>query len=109
MKAQEEIDTKLLFAWIVALTASLGALFIGEVLGKAPCSLCWQQRIFMFPIAILLALGLWWNDRAIGRYTLALALPGCRFLANSLIFLRNVVKSAETLAFLRFFACSSRE
>ena len=76
MKAQEEIEVKLLVAWIVALTATLGALFIGEVLGKAPCSLCWQQRIFMFPIAIILALGLWWNDRAIGRYALALALPG---------------------------------
>ena len=81
MRAAEPIDAKLLAAWIVALTATLGALFIGEVLGKAPCSLCWHQRIFMFPIAILLALGLWWDDRAIGRYALALALPGAGLAA----------------------------
>ena len=76
MKTTEEIDKKLLAAWIVALTATLGALFIGEVLGKAPCSLCWHQRIFMFPIAIILTLGLWWNDHTVERYALALASPG---------------------------------
>ena len=76
MKAAEPIDARLLAAWIVALMATLGALFIGEILGKAPCSLCWHQRVFMFPIAILLALALWWDDRAIGRYAMALAIPG---------------------------------
>ena len=28
-------------AWLVALAASLGAIFIGEVMGQAPCVLCW--------------------------------------------------------------------
>ncbi|CUX68336.1 putative disulfide formation protein (fragment) [Agrobacterium genomosp. 5 str. CFBP 6626] len=42
-------------AWMVALTSTLGALFIGEVMGQAPCDLCWHQRAFMFPLAILLA------------------------------------------------------
>lgn len=76
MTSSAPIDLRLLAAWIVALTASLGALFIGEVLGKEPCSLCWHQRAFMFPIAVILAVGLWWDDRAVGRYALALALPG---------------------------------
>ena len=39
----------LIGAWLVALTASLGAIFIGEVMGQAPCVLCWFQRAFMFP------------------------------------------------------------
>lgn len=63
-------------AWIIALTASLAVLFIGEVLGQAPCVLCWFQRAFMFPLAIILGLGLWWQDRRVGRYGIALAVGG---------------------------------
>ena len=63
-------------AWIIALTASLAVLFIGEVLGQTPCVLCWFQRAFMFPSVIILGLGLWWHDRRAGRYGIALALGG---------------------------------
>lgn len=66
----------LVLAWTVALLASLSVLYIGEVLGRMPCVLCWYQRIFMFPLAVLLGLGLWWGDRAVGRYGIALAVPG---------------------------------
>ena len=69
-------DTALTGAWIVALVSSLAVLFIGEVLGQAPCVLCWFQRAFMFPLAIVLGLGLWWNDVRVGRYAIVLALGG---------------------------------
>lgn len=63
-------------AWVVALAASLSVLFIGEVLGQEPCILCWYQRAFMFPLAIVLGLGLWWEDRRAGRYGVVLSLGG---------------------------------
>jgi disulfide bond formation protein DsbB len=69
-------ETALVFAWIIALSASLAVLFIGEVLGQTPCILCWFQRAFMFPLAIVLGLGLWWQDSRVGRYGVALALGG---------------------------------
>jgi len=69
-------ETALGLAWIIALTASLAVLFIGEVLGQTPCVLCWFQRAFMFPLAIIFGLGLWWRDRRVGRYGVALALGG---------------------------------
>lgn len=69
-------DAALAAAWIVALAASLVVLFIGEVQGQTPCVLCWLQRTFMFPLAIVLGLGLWWRDRNVGRYGIALALGG---------------------------------
>ncbi|MEQ9213439.1 MAG: disulfide bond formation protein B [Marinovum algicola] len=69
-------DAALALAWTVALAASLAVLFIGEVLGQAPCDLCWFQRAFMFPLAIILGLGVWWQDRTVGRYGIALALAG---------------------------------
>lgn len=63
-------------AWIVAFVASLAVLYIGEVLGQMPCFLCWYQRAFMFPLAIVLGLGLWWQDPRAGRYGIALATGG---------------------------------
>src|SRR3546814_9332048 len=69
-------DAALVLAWTVALAASLAVLFIGEVLGQAPCELCWFQRAFMFPLAAILGLGVWWQDRTVGRYGIALALAG---------------------------------
>lgn len=63
----------LFLAWVIAVTASLGALFIGEVVGQAPCSLCWHQRAFMFPLAIVLAVASFRGDGAIWRYALPLA------------------------------------
>ena len=69
-------DTALGLAWVIAFIASLAVLFIGEVLGQTPCMLCWFQRAFMFPLVIILGLGLWWQDRRVGRYGIALAVGG---------------------------------
>ena len=63
-------------AWLVSLAATLGALFIGEVLGQTPCLLCWYQRIAMFPLAWILGVGCLTNDRRVGRYALPLAMIG---------------------------------
>lgn len=68
--------TLLLLAWLIATTATLGALFIGEVMLMTPCTLCWYQRIFMFPIAIILGIACFADDRQGAVYTLALALGG---------------------------------
>lgn len=76
MTSSSMLEYRMLAAWVIALTAALGALFIGEVLGKEPCSLCWYQRAFMFPISIILGVGLWVDDRAVSLYALSLALPG---------------------------------
>lgn len=63
-------------AWALALTATLGALFIGEVLGQTPCVLCWYQRSAMFPLALILGIGALTEDHTVRRYALPLALAG---------------------------------
>lgn len=68
--------TFLILAWLVALSATLGALFIGEVMGQAPCNLCWFQRAFMFPLAIVLMVSCLVGDFRVGRYALPLAAIG---------------------------------
>lgn len=61
-------------AWLLALTASLVVLFVGEVMGQKPCNLCWFRRAFMFPLAIALGVGYLRADPDVARYELPLAL-----------------------------------
>lgn len=68
--------TPLFLAWLIAALATLGALFLGEVMQYPICVLCWYQRIFMFPLALLLPFGLFPLDRKMIRYALVLAVPG---------------------------------
>lgn len=76
MSENTTVDTKLLLAWLVSLIATFGALFIGEVLGREPCVLCWYQRSFMFPLSVILGVGIWWGDPRVGRYGAVLAMLG---------------------------------
>ncbi len=69
-------DVAIGLAWLIALAASLRVIFIGEVLGQTPCLLCWFQRVFMFPLALILGFGLWWQDENIGRYGVVLSIGG---------------------------------
>ena len=69
----------LIAAWVVSLAATLGALFIGEVMGQAPCNLCWYQRIFMFPLALILLAACLKQDTNIWRYAFPLVAPGFGF------------------------------
>ena len=62
----------LLFAWMIAVAATLTALFIGEIVGQTPCNLCWFQRIFMFPLAIILGIAAFRSDSSIKFYALPL-------------------------------------
>ena len=67
----------LVFAcWLLASISTLGSLFLSEVMGYAPCVLCWYQRIFMYPLVVLLPLGLFPFDRNIVRYAAPLSALG---------------------------------
>ena len=66
----------LALAWLTAAVATAGALFIGEVMGMTPCVLCWYQRIFMFPLALILGMACYNDDRNGAIYALPLALAG---------------------------------
>jgi disulfide bond formation protein DsbB len=62
--------------WVVASMSTLGALFFSEIMELPPCVLCWYQRIFMFPLVLLLPAGLFPFDARVVRYALPLALAG---------------------------------
>jgi len=65
--------------WLIAMAALFGSLFMSEVMGLKPCLLCWYQRIFIYPLAILFLVAMFSLDRSVIRYTLPLAIIGWGF------------------------------
>lgn len=89
----------LLGAWAIALAATLGAIFIGEIMGQAPCLLCWYQRAFMFPLAVILAVAAYRSDTSAWRYALPVAAIGWLVAAyHMLIYAELLPKSIEPCA-----------
>jgi disulfide bond formation protein DsbB len=81
-------------AWLVALLATAGALFLGEVMGKTPCVLCWYQRIAMFPLVLVLGLGLLEPDNRSLRYAQPLAWAGAGLALYHCLLFWGVVSEA---------------
>ena len=63
-------------AALVAITATLGSLYYSEVAGYIPCTLCWYQRILMYPLVAVTLVGLISRDELLPRYVLPLSLIG---------------------------------
>jgi disulfide bond formation protein DsbB len=66
----------LFLTWFVASVSTLGSLFFSHVMEFAPCVLCWYQRIFLFPLVLILAAGLFPFDRKVVKFALPLAIAG---------------------------------
>ena len=63
-------------AWTQALIATAGSLAFSEVLGLTPCTLCWYQRIAMYPLVLILGVGITLGDRRVALYGIPLSLVG---------------------------------
>ena len=77
--------------WLVAMVATLGSLFLSEVMGLKPCVLCWYQRIFMYPLVVILLVGLFPLDRSLIRYALPLATIGWLFALYHYLLYSDVI------------------
>ncbi|MEM7094199.1 MAG: disulfide bond formation protein B [Actinomycetota bacterium] len=67
---------RLQFAAAVAVLAVLSSLYLSEIADYDPCRYCWWQRIFMYPLAIVLPIAAWHRDLDVRRYALPLASIG---------------------------------
>jgi disulfide bond formation protein DsbB len=65
--------------WLVAMISTLGSLFFSEIMDLTPCILCWYQRIFMFPLVLILFVSLYPLDKKVVRYALPIAIVGLLF------------------------------
>lgn len=67
------------FSWIQATIATAGSLYFSEILHLPPCSLCWYQRIFMYPLVVIIAVGILRKDKGLPTYVLPLSILGLLF------------------------------
>ena len=63
-------------AWLTAVIATAGSLYFSEVRLFVPCTLCWYQRILMYPLVIILAVASYRQDRGVVAYALPLSAFG---------------------------------
>ncbi|HKC14701.1 MAG TPA: disulfide oxidoreductase [Patescibacteria group bacterium] len=66
----------LYIAFIQALLAAFMSLYFSLVMQLPPCVLCWYQRICMYPIAIILAVGILRKDKKVYQYVLPFSIIG---------------------------------
>ena len=76
LKKQSSNETLLYLAWAIALVATVGSLFFSEVMQLPPCVLCWYQRIAMYPLVVIIGIGIITRDGGVKYYALPLALIG---------------------------------
>jgi len=66
----------LFLVWILATISTFASLFFSEVVKLPVCSLCWYQRIAMYPLVLLLPIALFPFDAKVTRYAGVLVLFG---------------------------------
>ncbi len=71
----------LLFSFLIALTGTASSLFYSEIAGFAPCVLCWWQRIFLYPLTVILGIALAKKDEKITDYVAGLSAVGAAIAA----------------------------
>ncbi len=76
MKREDRDALILAFAWLVAIAATGGSLYYSEIRKFIPCELCWYQRIFMYPLVLILGIALYRLDTKIRPYVLGMTLVG---------------------------------
>lgn len=72
-------ESALPLAAAVALVATAGSLYYSEIADFVPCRYCWFQRIFMYPLAVILPIAALRRDAAVRWYAAPLAVAGGGF------------------------------
>ncbi|MBD1401602.1 disulfide bond formation protein B [Pelovirga terrestris] len=69
--------TLLFLCWLLVSVSATISIFFSSVLEYQPCVLCWYQRIFLFPLIVIFAAGLFPTfDKSVIKYSLPLTIAG---------------------------------
>lgn len=74
-------------SWLIAVVATLGSLYFSNIMMLPPCSLCWWQRICMYPLVLLFTTAFIKKD------------GDCIYYTTPLIFLGLVISSYHNLLY----------
>lgn len=68
--------TLIYLAWIVNIVSLIGSMYFSNIMMLPPCVLCWYQRICIFPLSIIFAVGFLKKDALVLWYAIPLAAIG---------------------------------
>ncbi|OGD86126.1 hypothetical protein A2164_03910 [Candidatus Curtissbacteria bacterium RBG_13_35_7] len=86
----------LYLAFIQAWLAVLGSLYYSEIQKLPPCLLCWYQRIFMYPLAVIFAVAIIRRDKNVPYYALPLSIIGALIALYHYIIQMTTLSNALT-------------
>ena len=69
------------WAWGIAAIATAGSLYFSEIVGFVPCPFCWYQRFAMYPLVVVLGVGLLRPSARIWRFAIPLPVAGLAIAA----------------------------
>lgn len=73
----EIIKNNILYiAWLQVLAGMLMSLYFSEILKLPPCVLCWYQRIALYPLVVIIPVGILKKDKNLPLYVLPLSILG---------------------------------
>ncbi len=79
------VSNVLSLIFVISLGGVIGSLVYSEVLGYEPCSLCWLQRVFMYPLPVLALVGIKKRDIGAKSYILPIVSIGLLVAVYQLI------------------------
>ena len=73
MLGEKKKENILFIAWAVSIIATFGSLYFSEIRQYEPCTLCWYQRIIMYPFTVILGIAVIKKDFQISFYSMILS------------------------------------
>lgn len=81
-------------SWTVALISMFISLVFSDILKFPPCTLCWYQRIFMYPLAFIIPVGILTQDHKIHVYSLVLSSVGLMIAGYHSLIYHGIIQEA---------------
>lgn len=89
-------DYAIVICLVIAVTGFLGSLYFSEILHFIPCVLCWYQRILLYPLVPIFALGIATKDPGVWRYALPLVIISVGVGIYQLLLVYGIIETAST-------------
>ena len=84
----------LFIVWVTATIATLTSLFFSEIVKLPVCSLCWYQRIAIYPLVLIMPLALFPLDQKMIRYAGILTVFGGLVALFHVLLIAGVIPKA---------------
>lgn len=94
--------------WAQAFIAAIGSLYFSEIIKLPPCTLCWYQRVAMYPLVFIVTVGIVRRDLNYVWYALPLAIVGLAIaIFHNLLYYGLISESSFTCQ--SGFSCTTRQ